>query len=98
MNAIKPFSDFVMPTRVSIETDDSGEAAYQLALRRGDVIVLLDGVEQRNCLTADSVEGFVKRYATASGKLLYNSNKSQALTEIVKGKVEIVIRPRETTQ
>jgi hypothetical protein len=72
--------------RVSVVPTDPGYRvqAYNYS-------VLLDGVEQTQCITADEEQGYVVRYKTdAHGKLVFNAGTEACETEVVHGKVEIV--------
>lgn len=77
-----------IPDRISIEEGDPGQVPFQLlGKQRWDVRILLDGVEQRECVTADRKEGWVKRYVTDNnGRLSVRGDR--IATEIVHGKVE----------
>lgn len=73
--------------RVSVEDGDRGEK-FLSALRAWDkdVRIFLDGIEQRNVLTADDEEGLVRRFP---GGLPHDGEK--VLTEDVLGNVKIEI-------
>ncbi len=78
------------PTRVSTNKDDElGFASYNSARARGEQVhIYLDGVEQRNCTTADSAEGWVERAKLNADGEVYAIGDEIA-QEIVHGKVEI---------
>jgi hypothetical protein len=75
--------------RISIEKDDPGYRLF--CMRRGDnlrPIVFLDGVQQNWVITADTIEGLVKRTViTAAGNIAHDG--IDFLTESVFGKVSI---------
>lgn len=55
------------PRRISVESGDAGHLPYALIRQAGrEVAITLDGEPQTNCVTADAVEGFVKRYVDES--------------------------------
>lgn len=73
--------------RVSIDKDDR---SYDPLVNTNDITVLLDGVKQTTCITADDEEGYIIRYATdANGKILIDNSGKHATTECIHGKVTI---------
>lgn len=73
--------------RVSIDKDDR---SYDPSRNTNDIVVLLDGVKQTMCITADDEEGYIIRYATdANGKILIDNSGEHATTECVHGVVTI---------
>lgn len=80
-------------TRISSDKDDAGYTAYCKQVGDGMcVIVHLDGIEQRNCVTADSSEGFVKRWVeTDNGNIAHDGQN--ILLETVRGRVVIDVTP-----
>lgn len=77
--------------RVSTEKDDPGYIS--LAKLRSDghtVKVYLDGIEQKNAVTADAREGFVKRsMVTEKGNIVVAFG--EIINETLYGSVDIVI-------
>ena len=60
-----------------------------------EVLSLLNGVEQRMCITADDVRGEVLCYAlTDKGHIFIPPGESRAKTILQKGRVEILVDPR----
>lgn len=100
VTAITPFAaiGIAMPTqseffRISVEKDDPGYIPY--AKLNGDgrsPKIYLDGIEQRDCITADASEGWIKRIiiteqgnpANVCGEICH---------EVVCGKVVIEVPP-----
>ncbi|NOU05353.1 MAG: hypothetical protein HOO99_04140 [Hyphomicrobiaceae bacterium] len=80
--------------RVSIVDGDPGQIPYaELRNAGNDVRVLLDGVEQNDCTTADDKYGVIYRYARDSAGVLIDDGK-ELVVERVTGRVEIVIFKR----
>lgn len=73
-----------IPNRLSIVSGDAGEIPFvELRNAGGLPTILLDGIEQRECLTADCLEGMILRYAWP-----FRVVDDQLVTEIVRGRVE----------
>lgn len=77
--------------RFSTDEDDPGYRNYCITKGDGKKIkILLDGVEQRYCITADEAEGMVKRTViTPDGNIAHDGEKW--IDEIVYGSVEIQV-------
>lgn len=79
--------------RVSIEKDDPGYATYgKLVADSINVKIILDGIEQGACLTADSSEGWIKRLVMSDGGRPAQVN-GEFINEVVRGAVEIITEP-----
>lgn len=81
-------------SRVSCEKGDPGEVAYgKLCADKLTPKVLLDGVEQKCAVTADEIEGFVKRHILSDGgNPAINLSTDEFLYETIRGKVEIWVK------
>lgn len=79
--------------RVSCVKGDPGERLYgEACADEKTVTVFLDGVEQRDALTADEAEGFVDRnIISPGGRVAFNPATREILHERVFGRVEIRI-------
>lgn len=79
--------------RISIVKGDPGELFYaECCADDRKVKVLLDGVEQKWCITADERTGMVLRcIETEKGNLAFNAATEEILEEIVYGNVVIEI-------
>jgi hypothetical protein len=77
----------LIPDRISAEKDDPGYEPFRRLLNQR-VRVKLDGVEQKQVLTADRAEGWIKRtMVDEDGGLVVDGDEIK--TEIVRGKVEL---------
>lgn len=76
--------------RMSCEPDDAGYVPWGMARGDGKIVkVWLDGVEQKQCITADESVGMVKRVLlTPAGNVAVGND--EVLTEVVYGDVRIV--------
>lgn len=80
------------PERISIDEFDPGYDAYLEAQKSGkNVVIYLDGVLQRGPITADSLEGFVKRFALKEDGSPYLGADDKVVIETVKGEVLISV-------
>jgi hypothetical protein len=82
--------------RVSCVAGDPGEVAYSKICGDGNIVeIYLDGVLQKEAMTADVDCGFADRYVVSdAGNIAINRVTSEALTERVFGNIEIAVRPR----
>lgn len=81
--------------RVSVKTDDPGNTAYADLLCEGRTVhIFLDGVEQRDVITADEEAGTVERFVLdADGHAQLDPLKEgEAWIETVTGTVRIEAR------
>ena len=72
--------------RMSVNGWDEGHKNLDLR-----AIVLLDGVEQKLCVTADEEKGYVLRYKSIDHILKVDKQLGAVEQEEVYGKVEIII-------
>lgn len=79
--------------RISATPGDPGERAYSIL--RGDgwsPRIFLDGVEQKDAVMADPVEGVVERcIATPEGNYAFNDVTGEVLHEKIRGDVVVVL-------
>lgn len=79
-------------TRVSANKADPGYPQWKVAIEHGKTVrVFLDGVEVKDCTTADDVNGFVVRAVLDdAGRFQVDPvDPNQVWEETVTGKVEI---------
>ncbi len=68
-----------------------GDRAYVEPDATEDVKILLDGVEQKTCYTADEEEGYVLRAVRdEEGLICVDRSNGEILIEEVRGRVEII--------
>lgn len=79
--------------RVSCVKGDAGELLYAKLCGDGKPVkVFLDGVEQKECVTADETQGFIVRHIiTEKGNAAFNPATGEVLQETIKGAVRIEI-------
>lgn len=79
--------------RISCDSDDPGFAIYFPLI--AEYRVLLNGIEQRETITADEDAGLIVRVARDEhGSLILNDARDDIVRELIRGKVEIVTAPR----
>ena len=71
--------------RVSVDKEDKGFTRNAPFLT-----IKLDGVEQKNCITADDELGEIVRYKSKDGELVVNRIDRLICKERLNGKVEII--------
>lgn len=80
-------TDLCTADRLSVYEGDPGFANYDgLGERRHSIRILLDGVEQKDVVTADRSQGWLRRFTMVDGRPVQIGNRLQ--TEVVKGRVE----------
>lgn len=81
--------------RISCERQDEGFPEYAAALKaRKLILITVDGVQQREVITADEEEGFILQYETdANGRL--EVSDGNAVIKRSEGAVKIEIVERE---
>lgn len=84
-----------MIERVSCERGDPGEKHYAMLCADGEKVkITLDGIEQIFCLTADSANGWIKKFVVSpGGRMAFNPATQEPLTEVVHGDVQITTSP-----
>lgn len=76
--------------RVSVRKNDPGYKAF--LENKGRILVFLDGQPiTGRCITADEEEGLVLCNALLDGKPYLNEEKTEVVTELLEGKVEVRI-------
>lgn len=80
--------------RISCLKDDPGHVAFLNMFARGEIVVSLDGVDQRHVVTADDEAGTVLRHVLdANGEAqLDPKNPVEVWCETANGSVEISVR------
>lgn len=78
-----------LPDRLSVYEGDPGFAPYEaLGERRFAICILLDDVEQKNVLTADRSQGWIRRLVLIDGRPVIDGDHFR--TEVVRGRVEFL--------
>ncbi len=78
--------------RITVDPHDRGTLVNPIEAR---IEVYLDGARMDRVITADEEEGMVVRHKVdSSGRLVISLDGKCAMTETLKGSVQVVIKPR----